>query len=150
MPSVVDDVLTALTASIAALPALSGVEVLDGPRPEAPGAADMVIVGDDGDPDSSAQVAVTQEWANLAATSRYEFGEVPCCVVSQSGDTDLTARRDRAAAVLAAIEAAVLSDLTLGGRVMVLQLNALRAQQYQNSAGSAAVLPFTITYMAQV
>lgn len=150
MPSAVATVADALIANWTALPGLTGVEVVDGPRPEAPGPGDLVVLGHNGDPESTAEVTVTQELASLDGSSRWETGVVPCCVVSQSGDTDLSARRARAFALLAAIETSVRADLTLGGLVLSAQITSAGARQLQNGAGSAVVVPFEITYFAQV
>lgn len=150
MSTAIGGVLDQLAATFTALPALADVEVWEGPRPESPGAVDLVVIGHDGDPESNAEVTVTQEVANLAASSRYETGEVPCAVVSQIGDADLSVCRARAFTLLAAIETAVRADLTLAGQVMSIQLTVAAARQVQNQAGSAVVVPFTLTYFAQV
>lgn len=146
MASRLDDVLTSLVATFTT--ALPTVAVFDGPPVTSPGDADLVIVGHDATPDSDADMTVEQEWADLACSRRHETGEVVCCVVSQTGDTDLKARRDRAFVLLAACEAAVLADLSLGGVVMSAQFARASARQFQNSAGSAVVAPFTVTYRA--
>jgi len=142
--------MSSLVAIFAALPALSGVDVRDGPPLDGMGDADFVLVGHDATPDSSADMTVEQEWADLACTRRYETGEVICSALSQTGDTDLQARRDRAFALLAACESAVLADLTLGGVAMSAQFSRASARQFQNKNGSAVVVPFTVTYRAIV
>lgn len=148
MTSAVDSVVTALVAGFAA--ALPGVEVADGPPVEAPGAVDLVFVGHDQSPDADSVITIGQEWANLACTSRYETGEIPCCVLSQTGDTDIAARRARAMQLLAACEVRLRADLSLGGVVMTSQMTSAVAHEYQNGDGSAVVVPFTVTYRAQV
>lgn len=148
MPSALDDVLTALVSTFTT--ALPGVSVFDGPPVTSPGDADLVIVGHDATPDSAADVTVSQEWVDLACTRRVETGEVTCCVVSQTGDTDLKARRDRAFVLLAACEAALLGDMTLGAVVTSAQFARATARQFQNSAGSAVVAPFVVTYRSHI
>lgn len=148
MSSAVDSVITALVAGFTA--ALPGVEVGDGPPVESPGVVDLVLVGHDQSPDADSAITTRQEWANLACTSRYETGEIPCCVFTQSGDTDIAARRTRAMQLLAACEVRLRADLSLGGVVMTSQLVAAVAHEYQNVDGSAVVVPFTVTYRAQV
>jgi hypothetical protein len=150
MTSAIGTVLTALVAAFSAQPALAGVEVIDGASAEAPGAVDLVLVGHDASPDGDAEIGVEQEWADLAATSRYERGSVPCTVLSQSGDVDIPGRRARAMELLAACETALRADRTLGGLVMVAQVSTAGAHQYLNGDGTAVVVPFTVTYMAQV
>jgi len=132
------------------LPALAGAAVYNGPSVSSAADLDLVLVNDDGDPDSDAASTYEQEWADLACSSRYERGTVACGVISQSGSTDIEARQDRVAALLAACEAGVHADVTLGGLVMSAQVVAGSARPIQNSAGAAVVAPFAITYFAQV
>ncbi len=139
-----------LIALFSGLPALAGVAVYNGSPVSSAADLDLVLVNDDGDPASDASSTFEQEWANLAATSRYERGTVVCAVISQSGDTDLQDRQDRAEALLDACEAALHADVTLGGLVMTAQISSGSARPIQNSAGSAVVAPFTISYFAQV
>jgi hypothetical protein len=148
MPSRLDDVLTTLVATFTT--ALPGVNVYDGPPVTSPGDADLVIVGHDATPDSTADVTVEQSYVDLACTRRQETGEVVCCVVSQTGDTDLNARRSAAFVLLAACEAALVADMTLGGLVRSAQFDRGTARQMQNQAGSAVVASFTVAYRASI
>lgn len=150
MSSRLDDVMSALVTTFTASSSLTGVDVRDGPPLDGVGDADFVLVGHDGTPDSNADMTVEQEWADLGCTSRYENGEVICAVVSQTGDTDLQVRRDRAFTLLAACESALVADRTLGGLVMSAQFVRGAARQFQNRNGSAVVAQFTVTYFAQV
>jgi hypothetical protein len=140
----------ALTTLFSGLPALAGVAVYNGPGVSAAADLDLVLVNDDGDPDSDASSTFEQEWANLAATSRYERGVVVCGVISQSGSTDLHDRQDRAAVLLDACQTAVHADVTLAGLVLSAQVVSGSARPIQNSAGAAVVAPFVIAYLAQV
>jgi hypothetical protein len=128
----------------------TGVETVDGPPVEGAGATEMVIVGHDATPDADNVITIEQEWADLACSSRYERGSVPCCVIAQTGDVDVAGRRARALQILAACETALRADRLLGGAVMTAQLSAGEVHQFQNGDGSAVVAPFTVTYMAQV
>jgi hypothetical protein len=148
MATAVDAVVDALVAAFTA--ALPGVEVADGPPVEAPGVPDLVLVAHDQTPDGDSTITIEQEWADLAASSRYERGQIPCCVVAQTGDVDIAGRRARAVQLLAACEAALRSDRTLGGSVMTAQFASGAVHQIQNDEGSAVVGAFQITYMAQV
>jgi hypothetical protein len=150
MSSAVGAVVTALVAAFGAQPALYGVEVIDGPPVESPGAVDLVMVGHDYGPDSDAEITVEQEWADLACTRRTERGAVPCSVLSQTGDVDVPGRRARVLQLLAACEAALRADLSLGGVVRVAQLESAGAHQFTNDKGTAVVVPFTVTYVASV
>lgn len=140
----------ALVTLFTGLPALAGVAVYNGPPVSAAADLDMVLVNDDGDPESDASSTFEQEWANLAATSRYERGVVVCGVVSQSGGTDLQVVLDRLASLLDACEAGLHADVTLGGLVLSAQVTSGSARPIQNSGGAAVVAPFVIAYLAQV
>jgi hypothetical protein len=146
----IDDVMTTLVSTFAALPALAGVDVRDGPPLDGMGDSDFVIIGHDGAPDSTAESVFQQEWTDLACTRRTESGEVICCCVSNTGDTDMAVRRTRAFALLAACETALVGDMTLGGVVLSAQLTGARVEQYSNPKGVAVVAPFTVTYRAIV
>ncbi len=148
MPSRLDDVLTALVSTFTA--ALPDVGVYDGPPVTSPGDTDWVIVGHDATPDSIADMTVDQSWVDLACTRRQETGEVVCCVLSQTGDTDLQVRRARAFVLLAACETAVAADMTLGGVVTSAQFARGTARQMQNKLGSAVVASFTVAYRAHI
>lgn len=148
MPNAVDAVVSALvTAFTAALP---GTEVHDGRPVEAPGATEMVIVAHDATPDGNAVITIQQEPANLAGTSRYERGQIPCCVLAQTGDVDIPERRARATQILGSCETALRADRTLAGAVMTAEVVAGEVHQFSNKAGTAVVAQFQITYMAQV
>jgi hypothetical protein len=112
------------------------------------------MLSHDGELESDARPEVTYEWANIAGTSRYETGNIPCAVVSQSGDDNMQARFDRVQVLLAAMENALVTDMNsgaaLGGLVMGCTITAGMTRPLQNSAGAAVLGPFTITYRAQV
>lgn len=150
MPSALDNVLTALVTTFTTAPALSEVAVFDGPPVTRDSLSDLVLVGHDGAPDSDAVATVEQSWVDMACTRREEFGEVPCVVLHQGGDTDMGAARTRAFVLLAACESALLGDMTLGGLVSSAQFARGIARQYQNSRGAAVVAPFVVTYRASV
>lgn len=129
---------------------LAGVVLNDGPLLVAPTVPDLVLVGHNGDPDSDARPSYSQEDASLAGESRWERGEVPCAVISQTGATDPAVPRARAVAIVGALAAPLYADPTLGGVVLISQLTVGTAALIQNTAGAGVVLSFTISYMAQV
>lgn len=147
MPSRLDDVQAALVAAFAAALA---APVYDEDPVTNEADTQFVIVGDDWDPDSDATSTFTQEWADLAATSRYERGSIPCVAVASSGDTDPAAVRQQAYALLAGCEAAVRADRSLGGLVMIAQLEGGATRLVQTTQGPFVSAQFDITYMAQV
>jgi hypothetical protein len=144
-----DDVMAGLAVIWRALPALAGVPVYDMPV-TASADPQLVLIGDDGDPQSDAVATYEQQWTDIACTARMETGEIPCAVIAQSGDTDIEGRRAEASALMSAIGVSLVADQTLGGLVMGSQLIRGSAKGIQNSAGSAVVAPFTIRYLATV
>lgn len=148
MTNAVDAVCAALVSTLAV--ALPDVQVNDGPLAQAPGVTDLVLVGHDATPDADPTITISQEWADLAATSRYERGSIPCCVVAQTGDVDVPGRRARAMQLVAACEVALRANRTLGAAVMTSELTAGGVHQFSNSDGTAVIAQFEITYLAQV
>jgi hypothetical protein len=147
MASRLDDVQAALVTAFAAaltVPVYDEDPVTNEPDPQ------FVVVGDDWDPDSESASTFTQEWADLGCSSRYERGSIPCVVVASSGDTDPSAVRQQAFALLAPIEAALRADRTLGGLVMIAQLDSGAVRLAQTTQGPYVAAGFEITYMAQV
>jgi hypothetical protein len=134
------------------LPGLAGVRVFDGVPvgDEAEALGEFVLVGHDGDPESTPEITVVQEWVDLACSRRAETGVVPCAVVVQSGDTDLSARRGRAQVLVSALADSIVTDMTLGGVVDSVLLLSGSARQLQTEQGTAVVLPFDITYRTTV
>lgn len=126
------------------------VAVYNGPSVSAAANRDVVVVNHDGDPESDAASTYEQEWADLAASSRYERGFVICGAIAQSGSTDPQARQDRVGELLAACSAAVHVDVTLGGLVLTAQVQSGSTTPVQNQAGAAVRAPFVIAYFAQV
>jgi hypothetical protein len=145
---VIDSVLATLNGLTAT--SLAGVGVYDGTPVTSPGDSELVLVGRDGTPDSDARPSCTWEPASLANDSGYERGTVPIAVVVQSGATEIDVLRDRASEIYAVIAAALYVDRTIGGTAMVSNFSGGSQATYQNTEGSAVVLSFEITYMAQV
>lgn len=147
-------VVSGLVTRFTSLPGLAGVSV------RAPGvltdrdAAQMVLVGEDGDPDSDTAASYEHEPASLDGSSVYERGTVPCCALSQTGDSDAAALQGHLDAVEAFVglcTAGLRSEPTLAGAVMNAHVTAGgTAQLISNVRGTAAVVPFTVEYFAQV
>jgi hypothetical protein len=129
-----------------ALPALEGVSFFDGPAIGQDSPKRVVIIGDDGDPESDVESEFTQEWANMSRTRKRETGEIPCCVIAWEGGTDMKSQRDRAFVLLAACELALLADPTLGDESLWIEITSGSARPVQNERGAATVVPFTISY----
>jgi hypothetical protein len=148
-------VMAALRTKFAALPELSGVEVYIALPLTADDAPDLVLIGHDGDLEGETTATVEYEWANLACTSRYEIGSIPCAVISQTGDEqDMQGRYDRVQVLLAAMENALVTDINTGGSLAGLVMGATitsgSPRPIQNQAGASVLAPFTVMYRAQV
>ncbi len=148
MATAVDAVVLALVTALTN--ALPDTRVSDGPLVEGPVLTEMVLVAHDATPDADAVITVEQEWADLAATSRYERGSIPCCVVAQTGDVDIPGLRSRALQILATCETTLRANRTLTGAVMTSEFASGEVHQFSNKDGTAVIAAFEITYMAQV
>jgi hypothetical protein len=154
MPSVIPDALAWLVSSAQALTAttLDGVFVQDGP-PTASLAAHpkVLVIGGEWLPsDVSRPGAASTQEPSMGNASRNESLTVACSAFSQSGDTDMAARRAECFAVVAAVENLLVADRTMGGLsygdALVGSYDAYRP--LQNERGSAAIVDFTITATA--
>lgn len=152
--SKLNDVISALVDRFTPLAVtggtLDGALVFDGPPVTAPSIQDLIIIGDDGEPDSQEQSTFEQMWVDLACTRREEIGEVLCSVISSSGATDMRVRRNRADVLLSACETSLAADQTLGGLVYSAQFIRAASTSMQNTGGAAVVTPFTVRYRALV
>lgn len=143
--AVIDALVTTFTAGTAA-------KVFDGPVVVSSAPTTFAIVGGS---ISESLVPIQQDWAGLGHNSRNETAEVPCAVVSQSGDSDPLAvkrHRDAALVLLAQLEAAVVADPTLGGAVAAgwLHITSGVLTQDQNQNGCAVSITFTVSYKARL
>jgi hypothetical protein len=146
--TVCDNMLTALRASSA----LSGVGIYDGLQVTMEFTTDGIAVGHDGstDDDDVSVGSVSQDYAPLGAVAKYEDGTVNCFLWSLDGGTDVTVRRTRAFALLAAIEVAVKADPTLSGACMLANVASADISLRQTTQGVAILMPFTLTYRARL
>jgi hypothetical protein len=147
MPSTVtfklDDVTDLILTTLRALPEFSGVSIFDGPPIGQDSPKRLIMVGDDGDPESDAISTFTQEWSNLSKTRKRETGEIPCAVIAWDGGTDMKAQRDAVSILLNSLSTAILA---LASDDLTLELNSGSARPVQNEKGAATVVPFSITY----
>lgn len=150
MASSIDAVILKLTAVWSA--ALTGVNVVDGPQVTSDAADDWLFVGYNGDtPDEYNEGATGQQSLMAFAKVKGDDGQVICAVVSRSpGSTDITATRARANGFLAAAEAAVRADMSLGGLVMQSYVTDYRYSPVQTQQGAKVRIVFTVTYKAQL
>ena len=151
MASKLDAVCLALTAKWAALPTLSGVQVVDGPQVNSDASPEWLFVGYDADTmgDANEGAVAAQDWMAFQRTKE-EDGNVICAVVVVSGDVSIPPLRARALAILSAAEDALRADNLLGGLVMKSHVSEVQFFPLVTSSGAKARLVFTVTYLAEI
>lgn len=149
--STVWPVITALLAAFRADPTLSGstynVLVVDGPLLLDASRSNILFVGGQpSDPDMISPDATVEQDIATMSKARDETLTVACELWVRAGDTDLSARRATAQAILAAVEGAIRPADTLGVTgVIFADLRAAQLYQEQSRNGSSLKVPFTIT-----
>jgi hypothetical protein len=79
-------------------------------------------------------------------STREETVQVSCCVISQTGDVDVSATRTRAFNILGYISDAVRANYTLGvSGVMRVEMSDVQVFVEQFADGTSVRLPFTIS-----
>lgn len=144
------DLIDAMVAEFAALPALADVTVTDGqPLSNEPGT--YLFVGID-DPDSTSADGArgAQSWPLACHSPREDEGDILLAAYADNGEGDLKSARDAATAVLEAVQVHVRVNQTLGVTgVQWLNFDAYRYQPMQGHA-AAALLFFNIHYLARI
>jgi hypothetical protein len=113
----VGDAIAAIVAVLRADPAVTDLaSVVDGPIVSGADPETRIYIGYDGDNagDYNATEEWSQGWVGLGAGHRSESFSVVCAVWSWSGDMDVSTRRARALAALAAVQAALRDPLNRG------------------------------------
>ncbi|MGZ4518877.1 MAG: hypothetical protein ACXVXO_00325 [Mycobacteriaceae bacterium] len=93
-----------------------------------------------------------QQWATLGAQQRDDNGEVWCTAYSWNGDSDSDAAMDAAYGTVAALEAALRADVTLGNLPGVLWVGVTTTElrETQDSGGARAQVIFTVAYRGRI
>lgn len=110
----VPDAIDALVALFGAAPALDGVKVVDGPLVTGDPLREAICVAYDGAEGGGEAVDIQQEWASIGQKARNETFTITCAVVVWGGATKVRPARERAFALLAAVEDALRADPSLG------------------------------------
>ena len=110
----------------------------------------FVMIGSDGDPESDLTADFQHTWVDMARTRMREEGEIPCALVSQTGEVDVATTTTSAFATLQSCVNALGNDPTLSGLVMSIQVTSGSDRQIQNNRGTAIIVPFTVNYWAHV
>lgn len=134
---------------------LDGVTIEDGPSVGDPSDQLLLYVADT--PTAGAVGALgTQAFASMPGRERDETYSIYCTAYSRSGDTALKPERDRAFAIMAAVEKLlrpgfVGSDLTLGGAVVWCSVSGRIAYTPgQSESGAIVRLDFEIACRARL
>jgi len=108
---------------------------------------DLVIIGNSGDPEQPEAGRITQSYHDLAGTSstRDETVTLYCCVMSQTGDVDISTTRSRAFEVLGWVESAIRANYGLSlANVLAVEITDVSCIIDQFADGTAVRLPFTL------
>lgn len=139
---VVDALRDLIRAALPLPDAAGGVQVYDGPAPERAYAPRAVTVA-----------AAFQDDQDAVAVERVERGARPTVtetltvagsVYAGGGDVDMDRFRSEAGAILAAIEAAIQADRTLGGRVSMMRLASAQWLQGRDTKGAGVAIGYTV------
>jgi hypothetical protein len=142
-------VLDALLAACRAASDLTGVAIVDGPPLTDLTNPDQVFIGWQPSADDVA-AADAQDFAQLGAQRRDEQIDIRCYAESRSGDTVIKTVRDRAYALVGAVENLLRADATLAGTVLWTHLVAGDLRQPQTDAGALAGVEFAVHARARI
>lgn len=151
MPAIMSRVKANLRTAWKASSALSSCDVIDdGIGLTSSASTNLLLIGDDGDPETEVSSEYNQYYVDLAQTRRQENGSIPCAVIVQSGSTDQPSLETQLFDLLTAVLAPIESDRTLGGLVFTSEVTEGNTRTLVNSSGTAVVVSFTVTYWASV
>lgn len=147
MPSVLKDVRTYLAALYGG--ANSGTPTYVGPRNRSNTPKKYLLVGVDGIDELEAGMRSTQSPSSLSGPWRDETGEVDCTAIAWTGGDDLEQIRADVDAIVAACEAALNADPTLGGLLSLTgfaEVTSLDVRETRTSKGPYVEAVFTTSY----
>jgi hypothetical protein len=148
--------INALVQVLRAAPALTGVEVLDGPPTSDMSAPDFVAVGWNMGGDDQAVAESAQDFAYAGARTRDEDFTVTGWLESWSGEEDFATRRARAYELLAVLENSLRATPaqpeapTLLGTVQWAHLTRHQLQQVFTDRGARVGISWTVTGRARI
>jgi len=132
-----------------AVPAFADVHLIfDGIGVSGAGSSDLLMLGDDGDPDTEVSSEWSQNYVDLAQSRKQETGVIPCAIISQTGDTYQPSAEKRAFELLALAVTPLETDRTMGGLVFTCEIATGTKRTIVNSQGLAIIAPFDIAYWA--
>ncbi|WP_328941521.1 hypothetical protein OG259_07560 [Streptomyces sp. NBC_00250] len=152
--SVVPAAIDALLEILRAAPALTGVQIVDGPPVDDQSVADQVCIGYQ--PGEGEGASMLQDFAYIGARQREENGVISCWIDCWTGDADIRPRRQRGFELLAVVEDALRASEaapeapTLNGVVQWAQVAGASLRQANTDQGARAGVGFTVTYLARI
>jgi hypothetical protein len=141
--SAVPDAINALVAMLRVTPALSGVEITDGPPLADSVSREVLCIGYSPAEDTDA-VDVTAARGDLGSSRDREQFTVHCSLGVLNGDRDTLAARTRAYALLDAAGFAIAADTSLRKTVMNARLGSHSLRQSDTNTGLLARINFDV------
>lgn len=149
LPAFIDQLVVVANAAFGST---SAVEVFDGPGVSEDDTGQQLWIGvSDLFGDVAESATGDQDWPYSSSTFRREELTVHCVAKAWAGDDDMKTVRDQVFAQMNAFVAAVVTDATLSGAVLMARSagrNATLSQGY-TAKGATAVLAFDIAAMNQ-
>lgn len=138
VPAVIDALLAYLP------PRLTPTKVVDGPGASNTEQPYLLVGVDDPDSEEASTAATSRHEAAGMGKSRDQSITVYCTAVAWTGNEDAKEARDAAYALLAAVEAEISADPTLGGVVFGARVGDDTLRQNTNNRGVEAHVLFTV------
>jgi hypothetical protein len=142
--SQVPDAITALLAAFRAAPALTAVEVRDGPQVTGSAALETVLVGWNGQPADTLAADATVNPEVLGDADDRELFSIRCAALVLDGQNDMAAARTRAYALHAACGAVIRGDRRISGTVSDSHMGPHTLRQDQRPDGAVATVAFSV------
>jgi hypothetical protein len=148
LPTFTNAFITALQGASS----LSGIRIFDGIEIDQSYPGDAIVVGTDGsmEGDDVTAGSARQEYKQLGAISKFEYGTLTCSLWSANGASNLTSRRTQAFTLLGNVETVIRNDVSFGGVVMFSGIESHQMSYRQTTQGAAVVITFNVTYQAKI
>lgn len=148
LPLVLEGVLNAFT-NAQSLKDMN-VQIYDGPEVDNSYPGDWIGVGHSGAQDGDITAAQGQNsWRGLGAKRMEEIATIDCVISTWDGDTDVKGKRDRAYAILSAVDTIIRQDPSFGGACLFGGLSTTSLGYRQTTAGFVVEILFSIAYEAR-
>lgn len=147
-PTVIAAVVTTATATLPGVRVVRGRDISNDP-------GDVVMVGvlEPDDTGGWESAGSYEQAAQTFGGKRQEIGHVNGLAVAQNGDGDPAAALDAVFALIAALEASVATNPSLGVSsfdFLVAEMESGSVQELPSGDGASAALSFVITYKARI